>query len=247
MAGIGGGLTRPVGHERPRHPLWNCAGPGLIPLKKGVHHTGPFRIRQEMGPETDQAAGRNDKLQVHPAASLVDQVDQPAFARRKLLGQNPDEFLRGIDEETLDRFENPLALLARDHMGFGNHELIPLAAHGLDQDSHLQFAPPAHLEGVGPLRRLHPERHILENLPLQPLLEVPGGEVFALPAGQRAVVHEKEHRNRRFVDTNPGQGLRILQRGDRVADLDILHTGKGNDVSRLDPLRRNLFQYHKGV
>ena len=200
-----------------------------------------------MAPETDQAARRDDEIQVHPAAPLVHQVDQPPLPRREFLGKHPDEHLGDVDEEALNRFEHLLALKPRDHVGLGNHKLVPLPAHRLDQDRHLQLPAPAHLEGVGPFRRLHPERNVPEDLSLQPVPDMAGGEVLPLPAGHRAVVHEKEHRHGRLVHTDSRQRLRILQGGDGIADLEIFHAGEGNDVARLDPLHRNLFQPHEGV
>ena len=135
----------------------------------------------------------------------------------------------------------------RDHLGLGDHELVPLPAHRLDQDRHLQLPPSAHLEGVGPLRRLHPERDVPEDLPLQAVADVAGGEVLALPAGHRAVVHEKEHRHGRLVHADPGQGLRIFQGGDRIADVEVRDAGEGDDVARLDPLHRDLLEAREGV
>ena len=63
-----------------------------------------------MAPKADQAARRDDELQVHPAAPLVDQVDHPPLPRGELLREDPDELLGDVDEEALDRFEDLLAL-----------------------------------------------------------------------------------------------------------------------------------------
>ena len=46
-----------------------------------------------------------------------------------------------VDDDFLDRFQPFAVLLAEDHAGAGDRQLEPLAAHVLDQDAHLQFAP----------------------------------------------------------------------------------------------------------
>ena len=56
-----------------------------------------------MAAETDEAAAGNKKLQVDPAASLIDQVDHASFSHRKFFRHNADERFGDIDKNALHR------------------------------------------------------------------------------------------------------------------------------------------------
>ena len=66
----------------------------------------------------------------------------------------------------------------------------------------------------------------------QALFEVARGDVAPVPAGERRVVDEEVHRDRRLFDRDEGQRRRVCWVGDRLADVDVLHAGDGDDVAR---------------
>ena len=66
-------------------------------------------------------------------------------------------------------------------------------------------------------------------------------------AGKRRGIDPEDHRDRWLVNDDPGQRTRIGRRGDRVADVDSLDAGEGNDVSSRGDLDRDLLQTLKGV
>ena len=70
------------------------------------------------------------------------------------------------------------------------------------------------------------------ELALEPILQVPRGQVLPL-AGQRRVVDGEEHAQGRLVDLDSRQGDRLLGVGDRVADVDGCQADDRDDVARL--------------
>src|SRR3990172_11506955 len=108
-------------------------------------------------------------------------------SHREFFRENPDEGLRDIKEETLNRFEHAVFQFLRNDRGLGNHEFIALSAHRLDEDRHLQFPPSADFKRIGPLlRRLDPEGHVPEDLQLQALAQMTGSQIISPPARPRA-------------------------------------------------------------
>src|SRR5438045_1596793 len=69
------------------------------------------------------------------------------------------------------------------------------ATHDLDQDRQLQLAASLHLPGVGPLCRQDADRHVADQLLVEPVLDLAGGQLLAALAGQRAGVDADRHRD----------------------------------------------------
>ena len=95
--------------------------------------------------------------------------------------------------------------------------------------------------GVGAVGFLDPERHVALELAEQPVPKLPAGDVLPLSPGERAVVHDEVHRDRRLLHRDAGQPLRRIHRRERLPDLDRLEAGERHDVARgglvdLDPV-----------
>ena len=75
--------------------------------------------------------------------------------------------------------------LAGDDLGLADGELEALASHRLDEHRELELAAALHLPRVGPLGRADAQRHVADELGVEPALHQPGGELVALRAGER--------------------------------------------------------------
>ena len=84
-----------------------------------------------------------------------------------------------------------------------------------------------------------------ETLPtssaVEPALDQPGGQLGAVPAGQRRGVDADRHRQDWLVDGDGRQGPGVDGVGQRLADGDVGQAGDGDDLARaglvgLDPL-----------
>ena len=74
--------------------------------------------------------------------------------------------------------------IARDDFRAGDLELVPLAAHRLDQNREVQFTPAGDREDIGLLGRLNPQGEVGLQFAVQPLAELAGGASTA-PPGRR--------------------------------------------------------------
>ena len=92
----------------------------------------------------------------------------------------------------------------------------------------MHFPPARHIEGVGALLR-HMEGHILQKLPHEPVPEVPGGNILALPPGKGTVVDGEGHFNGGVGDFDKGQGLHCVRGADSPADGNIRHAGESHN------------------
>ena len=185
-----------------------------------------------MAAKADEPARGDHELEIDAAAPLVDEIHHPPFSRRDLLRHHACEFLGDVQEKALRRLEELSIFPAGDGGGPGNHELVALPAHRLDEDGHLQLSPPAHLEGIGPIHHgVYPDGDVAERLPLEALPQVARGEVLPFAAREGAVVDVEDHGDGGLVDPDAGQGLRILQGGNRIPDADAGHAGNGDDVA----------------
>ncbi|CAN4040214.1 Histidinol phosphatase and related hydrolases of the PHP family, partial [Dysosmobacter welbionis] len=130
---------------------------------------------------------------------------------------------------------NGLALDAVDllvqHAGGGNLELIPLPAHGLNEDGEGHLAPARHVEGSLLVRVGHTQGHVLQRLPVQPVPQLAGGDELALLAGKGGVVDGEGHLQGGGADLHEGQRLHAVRDADGVADGDVGNAAHGDDVA----------------
>ena len=123
-----------------------------------------------------------------------------------------------------------------DHLRSGDTQFKTLAAHVLDQHGQMQLAATGHLELVGAVTRLHPQRHIVDQLPLQALLDVARGDVLALAAGEGGVVDLEGHADSGLVNRQGGHGLHQRGIAQGVGNIQALDAGNADDIARLGEL-----------
>ncbi|MFO0001278.1 MAG: hypothetical protein ACK559_09115, partial [bacterium] len=82
---------------------------------------------------------------------------------------------------------------------------------------------------------------------LEALADLPGRHVAAVLAGQRARVREEGDADGGLFDLHAGQGLRALDVGEGVADVEVFDAGDGADLARRDPVGLDLLQALLGV
>ena len=191
----------------------------------------PAGLGEELGAEADQPAGGDQVLHPHPAGAVVDHLLHPPLAQREQLGDDADVLLGGVDAHPLDRLVALAVDLPGHDLRLADGQLEALAAHQLDQDRQRELAAALDLPHVGTLGLGDPQRDVADQLALQPRLDLGGGQVLAVLAGQRRAVDPDRHRQRRLVDGDDRQRLRVLGVGERVADGDLADPRHRDDVA----------------
>ena len=118
-----------------------------------VEDAGAARVGEELGPEADQAPGRDEVLHPDPARAVVDHLLEPALAQGDELGDETEVLLGDVDRDVLDGLVDLAVDDLGQHLRLADGELEPLAPHHLDEHGELQLASALHLPGVGPLGR----------------------------------------------------------------------------------------------
>ena len=98
----------------------------------------------------------------------------------------------------------------------------------------VQLAAAAHLDAVRAAEVFDAERDVHAQLALQPVLDLTQRHRAAVLAGERTVVDEEEHADRRLFDLERRQGCagRLqIGRSQRVTEGDVLRTGEPDDVA----------------
>ena len=154
---------------------------------------------EEFGLEADQAARRYHILQSHPALTVGLHVQQVALARAELFHDATLVLAFHVHGQQLIR----LVLLAADF--FNNDlraryaEFIALAPHVLYQYAQVQLAAAGDAELVGAAGIFHAQRHVGDELALQALAYLAAGDVLAILAGERRIVHLERHGDRGLI------------------------------------------------
>src|SRR5690606_14616919 len=71
------------------------------------------------------------------------------------------------------------------HFRTGHAQFKAFPTHGFDQYRQVQLAPAGHHELVGRVALLYPQRHVMDQLPFQTLLDITAGDEFAILTGER--------------------------------------------------------------
>ena len=96
----------------------------------------------------------------------------------------------------------------------------------------MHFAAARHVEGIGTLLG-DVQGYILQQLPLQTVPEVPGGNELAFLAGKGGIVDGEGHFDGGIADLHKGQGFHSIGSAQGAADGDIRHAGQGHNFARL--------------
>ena len=191
----------------------------------------------QIGLQPDDPARRDGGLHQH-AVRMVLHVGNVGLARGKGLEDVAEILGRDVDVKGFHRLEQGTVVSAlENHFWTRDKQLEAFAAHLLDEDGNLHFAPGLDLELPGNFGLGDLQRNIGPGLAGQPVFDLAGGEQLALASGQRRVVHANAHADRRRIDLDKGQRSAFLVVDQSLADEDVLETGQTDDVafgSRLD-------------
>ena len=185
--------------------------------------------------QADQAPRRDQELEmgIGPLHVHLGHLAAPGSGE---LDHRADVAVRNVDHQEFVGLAHLAVDLAEDDLGLADGQLVSFAPHRLDQDGKVKQAPAGDDERVAVVAGLDPQGHVRLELALEPIVQVPRGEILAL-AGQRRVVDGEEHRERRLVDLDPRQGDRLIGIGDGVADVDGALADDGDDVAGLGDSR----------
>ncbi len=197
---------------------------------------------EKLGAKAQQAAGGHQEVEPHPARPVVGHLIHAPLARRERLDHGAGVVLGHVDRDPFDRLAAAPVDLAGHHSRLSDGQLVALAPHQLDEHGQLQLAAALHLPHVGPLGVQHAQRHVSDQLAVEPVLEHAGGQLRPALAGHRRCVGADSHRERRLVDGDQRQRMRVVGVGDRLADHDLLDPGDGDHVARSRLLGRHAFE-----
>ncbi len=170
--GVGGRRAGAVGDERAGRARRDGAVPGLPAGEQVIHDAGALGLGQELRPEPDQAARRNPELHADAAAPVVHHLRHRAAAHPDLGDDDALKLLGDVDDELLDRLHDLAVDLFRHDVRPGHLQLESFAPHHLDEDRELQLAAPEHLHLLGRVGRLNADRHVAEQLTVEPILDL---------------------------------------------------------------------------
>jgi hypothetical protein len=190
-----------------------------------------FGVGHELRPESDQAARGNPELEADASAAVVDHLGHRAFAFAHLRDHDALVILGDVDDKLLDRLNGLPVHFFRHDVGPRHLELEAFAAHHLDQNRQLQLTTADHLHLLWRVGRLDANGHVADQLAVQPILELTGGDVLTLTAGHRRGVDAEDHRHGRLVDRHGRDGDLLLDVGNRLADGDVLNPRQADDVA----------------
>jgi hypothetical protein len=109
---------------------------------------------------------------------------------------------------SIGSWRSPLTVLEH-HARLGDGQLVAFAAHVLQQDGQVQFAPAHDLEDAVFAGSFTRSATLELQFLLQPVPDLAAGDVLAFAAGQRAGVDAEVHGQRRLVDLEHRQRRRV--------------------------------------
>ena len=229
---VGDGFAGLAGHQGAHVTAVQLTPIGSVGVKDGGHDALALGVGQKLVAVAEQAPGRHQEGQLHPVGADGGHVQEVALPGAHLLDDCAGAVAGHIRHQPL----HGLALLAvnllEQHPGGRDLELIAFPAHGLDQDGQVHLAPARHVEGVGGVLDLsHPQGHVLQGLPHEPVPDLAGGDKFTLPAREGGIVDGEGHLHGGGADLHKLQGLHGLGGADGVADGDIADAGHGDDIA----------------
>ena len=164
-----------------------------------VNETGAPGLGEELCAEPDQPARGHQVLHPDPAGSVVDHLLHASLAHRQHLRDHPHVLLGHVDAHPLDRLAQSPVDLSGDDLGVADRQFEPLAAHQLDQYRERQLATALDLPDLGAIGLENPERDIPDELAIEPVLDLAGGQLVAVLPGQGRGVDPDRDRQRRLV------------------------------------------------
>ena len=162
-----------------------------------------------------------------------------ALAGGHELGDGAQVLLGDVDGHALDGLVALAVDGAGNHLRLADGQLEALPAHLLHEDRQRQLPAPLNLPGIGPGGGQDPQGHVADELAVQAVLDLAGGDLGALGApGHRRGVDADGHGDGRVVHGDERQRARVLGVYEGLADGDVLDPGDGDDVAGMGLLGR---------
>ena len=163
---------------------------------------------------------------------MVFHVGDLAFACIEILQDRTHAIVWNFDEDFFARFDG-LACGISFHDDFrpADADFKTFAAHLLDQDGDLHFAPAHHVKDFRVVGWRNAEGDVGADFFLQTVPDVAGGDVFAFGAGEWAIVDGELHGDRGGVDRLIRKGFDAFTIGDGFADLDFVEASQADDIA----------------
>ena len=196
---------------------------------------------QERRARTDEPARGDEELELGRAAQRL-HVSELSAPATEVLDDLARVVAGDLDRGALDGLAVPAVDLLDQHVGLADAELVPLAAHVLDQHAEVHDAAPLDLEGLRRAGRGQLQGDVPQAGLLEPRQQVPAGHVATLLARERGVVDLEDHRDGRLVDADRRQRLGVLEVGQRVTHGQVLDAGDDRDVAGRDLLGRHALE-----
>ena len=152
-----------------------------------MDRSGAPGVGQEVGAVPEETPGRDPEGEPHQAQPRVPHLRQVRPPRAQLLHDDAHVLLRHIDHQLFVRLE-PLAIrsVPGDDPRTRDLELVSLAPHRLHEDGEVQLAPAGDLQRIGRLGLLDLERHVLLQLPEQPVAHLAAGDELPFASREAA-------------------------------------------------------------
>mmetsp|Transcript_6478 Transcript_6478/g.11126 ORF Transcript_6478/g.11126 Transcript_6478/m.11126 type:complete len:307 (+) Transcript_6478:9-929(+) len=201
-------------------------------VEHAVQNAGAAGVGEEFAVVTDQAARGDIGDDAGLARARRFHLGQLALARAgKFLDHRAGVFIIHVDGNFLDRLVTLSINLAKQHLGAGDRQLEPLAAHVLDQDAHLQFAATGNLEGLTARGVGNLDGDVGFRFFHQALADHARLHLLAVTARQRRVVDAEGHGDGGRVDGLGFQWVFHGKRADGVGHGGLGHAGKRDDIA----------------
>ncbi len=244
---VGDALALVVGDENAVAAAGDLALPRRVFVEQAVHDRRALGVGKQLALVADQPARRRVEDDALAVAAGGAHLDHLGLALAHLLHDDAGMLLVDVDDDLLDRLEQGAVLgLLVDDLRARHAELEALAAHHLDEDRQLQLAAAGDdvAVGLGVVGDL--QRDVALGLLHQAGADDAGGDLVALGAGERGIVDEERHRQRRRVDRLRLQRLAHGRLAQRVGDVEFLEPGDGDDVAGLGLLDRRALDAAEG-
>ena len=220
------------GDQRPGARAADGTQPWLVPDEARRHDAVAARGGKEGVAQADQAARGNRVLQADGATAIIDHIGEAGAPVADQVADGADVLLGGVDDELLHRLVHHAIDGLGNDLRTGDLELVPLTPHRLDQDREVQLAPAGDGEDIGLVRGLNTQGEVRLQFAVQPLVQLAGGAVLPLAAGEGRGVDAEREAQRRLLDGDHRQGLRRFGIGQGGADLGVREASERDDLAR---------------
>ena len=155
---------------------------GPVMVEHMVNEACPGSQGHEFCLETDESARRNDVVQTNPAVAIGHHVAKLALAFPECLHDATLALFLDIDRQLFIGFADFTVNLAENDFRTRDCKFVALATHVLEQDREVQFTTPGYPEFLRIRPFLDTQCNIMDQFPLESVLELTGSQVLAFLA-----------------------------------------------------------------